>query len=763
MLRPKDTWLEIGPRAKESQLASFRLRSAFDERLEHLFKEYHEALEKLPKRRRSDLSVQHEVFSRYATTFRLELEQHIIAMDQALKDEIKSRIGVEGENRLGVALNRLGAALLQDWPFKNLSRLIAEECTALLSCKSTFLYVADSRGELNREKGFETGKFRTADILLDPIVREVLDSKKPRLVNDPTGGGGAVGASMSKKVPWTIQNLVAFPIVLGERVLGVIVCTNKDNGFTKEDTNTLSRVSGHVGVIFQKLMMQKEVPETNQFYEDLVTSAGQAIISVGQGKLTSWNEEAGRVFGYTGDEVLGKGLDMLFAEGEGERVSSRIEEILRTGAPSSFEARGIRKDGSRIHVMVTLSRLKGSSQVVGIISGMDEPRRPQSEPIQSEKTAAVDPLISWVAHELNSPLAAVVGFSDLLQERAGMDPDVVEDLRMIHTNAARCRDVVAKLLRFACKGSTQFGGFDLSQAIRDAVGLREQEMSRGGVEVSLEDEAGSLNAYGNPGQIQQAFLNLLNNAFDAVVAKGGPGSVRIQVSRTDRMGIVEFRDTGIGIPSDHLTKVFDPFFTTKGPGHGTGLGLSLSYRIVKDHGGNIRAYSEDGKGATFRVELPLSTPGLADSLPEASGEKGPEELQDKRIIVVDVERDIQFLFHRVLSKEGASVTTTGDPREALLATEQEKPDLIVTDVILPGEMNGFDLFSELRQRWPELKSKILFMSGDTVNPMMQARLDELGARMLPKPFGKQDILAAVRECLSGEPGVKPDTSKSVLV
>ncbi|MCZ6690796.1 MAG: ATP-binding protein [Planctomycetota bacterium] len=757
MPRPVDTWMDIGPRAKSSQKASFQLRAAFNDRLGNLFVEYQEALSKLPKRKRSDLSVQEEIFTRYATTFRLQLEQHIIAMDQALKDEIKSRISVEGENRLAATLNRLGSALIQDWPFNDLLRLICEECTELLSTASTIVFVVDPGGELNRHKDLETVQFANSDVVLDPIVREVLASKEHQILEDPVGEA-AMGMKKSLGGSREIQNLVAFPITIGETVLGIIVCINKKNGFSKEDTSILTRVASHAGTVFHKHMMQKEVLRTRQFYADLVASAGQAIVSLSQGKLTSWNDGARKIFGHNLDDVLLKPLDLILAPAEREGISRNLEEIYRTGLTQSFEAEGVRSDGGPIDLMVTLSPLKGHQQVVGIITDMSDQKRLQVQLIQAEKMAAVGQLISGVAHELNNPLASVIGYAELLGEEADLDPDHTRDAKMILTNAMRCKGIVSKLLRFSRKESTRFLAFDLSEAVRDSVALREREMSLRNITVSLEAESGPLTVLGSPGQMQQVFLNILNNAYDAVLEKDEAGSIRIVVDRTDRMGIVTIHDTGRGIPSDHVSEVFDPFYTTKRPGQGTGLGLSVSYRIVQNHSGQITVSSEEGKGTTFRVEIPLYEVGIQDGssgLPENEAAGG---LRDKEILVVEDEEDIGKLLERILTKEGAKVTVAGGPREALKMTEERRADLIITDVIMPGEMDGFDLFSELLHQWPELDGRILFMSGGTMNKGMLERLDQLGAQFVPKPFDRADLLEAVNGCLSADAPARPDVA-----
>ncbi|MCZ6602947.1 MAG: response regulator, partial [Planctomycetota bacterium] len=218
-------------------------------------------------------------------------------------------------------------------------------------------------------------------------------------------------------------------------------------------------------------------------------------------------------------------------------------------------------------------------------------------------------------------------------------------------------------------------------------------------------------------------------------------------------------DTGMGIPSDQLSKVFDPFYTTKRPNQGTGLGLSLSYRSVQNHGGQITVSSDEGKGTMFRVEIPLFAVGMQDGspgVPETVAAEGG--LRDKEILVVEDEEDIRTLLERILTMEGAKVTVAGCPSEALEMTKERRADVIITDVVMPGEMDGFDLFSKMVHQWPELDGRILFMSGGTMNLVMMERLDKMGAHFVPKPFERADLLEAVSGCLSAEAPARPDVA-----
>lgn len=594
------TWINIGPYAREAQAASKGLGDLFRERLDRIREKYLAELANTPQSHRSDPEVQRSILDEVLGSVRGELEERFLEMDRCLKDEIKARIELERRNRLETMFNRVGQAVLEEWPMANLIGLISEECNGLIGCGFTTIFTGDEI------------RFEGANAPLKPFVEEVLRTGTACLVDNLSGD-----PRTTVREPQTglcpIRNLLACPIVTGETTFGVIVCTDKDGGFTADDGGTLSRVAGRIGLVFYKARIQEEILETKRFYEDLVSKAGRAIVTLRDGKISSWNEVAASIFGFTATEVVGQELDLILSEGAG----SHLEDVAETGGIVSFETKGRRRDDAELDVLVTLSRMTDEADLVGIIADLTERKRLQRQVLQSEKLAAVGELIAGVAHELNNPLAAVIGYSELLREQTDLAEAVQEDLGMIHISAERCKEIVEKLLRFARKETTQFLTMSLNQVLRDTVALRQHEMELRNVEIAVEEKASLPALFGNPGQLQQVFLNLLNNAFDAIQETERAGQIRITVDQVEEMAIVEFRDSGPGIPESKLSRIFDPFFTTKQTGRGTGLGLSIAYRIVENHGGYIDVDSEDGKGSTFRVNLPLN---IAAALAEAAQE-----------------------------------------------------------------------------------------------------------------------------------------------
>jgi two-component system NtrC family sensor kinase len=230
----------------------------------------------------------------------------------------------------------------------------------------------------------------------------------------------------------------------------------------------------------------------------------------------------------------------------------------------------------------------------------------QAKLAHSEKMATIGRLVSGVAHEVNNPLAAILGFTDLLLENPEVPASAREDLQIILEETQRTKDIVQDLLSFARQRPVQRERVQVNNVLRQTIKLRSYDFASHGVEVIEEFEEELAAALGDSQQLQQAFLNILNNAYDAVQEAGQRGRIKIQTRRHNEMIEVAISDNGTGITDPQ--RIFDPFYTTKQVGKGTGLGLSICYGIVRAHGGEIQCWNnESGTGSTFVVRIPVAT------------------------------------------------------------------------------------------------------------------------------------------------------------
>jgi signal transduction histidine kinase len=252
---------------------------------------------------------------------------------------------------------------------------------------------------------------------------------------------------------------------------------------------------------------------------------------------------------------------------------------------------------------------------------LKELKQMQAQLIQTEKLSAIGEMIAGVAHEINNPLTAVIGYSQLLQIQAmGLDSQVREDVGQILQAGLRMKRIVANLLDFSRQHSPQKEYVDINRIISNSLGLRVHDLMASRIRVQTNLTPGLPRTMADRHQLQQVFVNIINNAQQAMAEKGGPGVLNVSTEhgRDDTL-LVRFQDTGPGIPQKIMGRIFDPFFTTKEVGKGTGLGLSVSYGILQEHEGRIWAESENGQGATFFVQLPvrnMAQPTHSESSPE---------------------------------------------------------------------------------------------------------------------------------------------------
>jgi two-component system NtrC family sensor kinase len=376
---------------------------------------------------------------------------------------------------------------------------------------------------------------------------------------------------------------------------------------------------------------------------------------------------------------------------------------------------------------------------------MQQVKTTQGQLIQSEKLSAVGQFVAGVAHELNNPLTAVVGFAELLQASA-TDEKMRGHLDRLAKSAHRCHKIVHNLLSFARQHPPERRAVDLRVIAEEVLDIMAYEFRTSDITI-VRDYAPDLPAtMADPHQLQQVFVNILSNARQAIEPVRREGRITVRTRRQGELVVIEFEDNGPGIRADHLARIFDPFFTTKPVGKGTGLGLSLCYGIVQEHGGRIVARSEIGHGAVFAIELPVAqtraapaviTPASASPFPKAAaGSSG------KTVLVIDDEQWILDLAGELLRAEGHAVETAQGGSQALEVLGRRKFDVIVSDWKMPG-LNGVRLYEHLCATDAAAAKRVLFMTGDVVSDTFQDFLREHGLTCLSKPFATREFRAAV--------------------
>lgn len=426
---------------------------------------------------------------------------------------------------------------------------------------------------------------------------------------------------------------------------------------------------------------------------------------------------------------LNVGGSALLADG----VDGSLPAALAAAATEATEAPSPRKvslGGSR---RVTVAALKEGGGVLLAVRDTTEEQLLQERLIQSEKMASVAELVSGVAHEVNNPLTGIVGFAQLLLAR-DLDESVRRQVQTIYSEAERAAKIVQNLQSFARRRKPARELADVNALIQRVLELRSYDFGIRGIDLSLTLDPRLPRVWVDPDQVQQVLFNVIKNAEQAMTEARGGGRLGVASAAAADGGVrVSISDDGPGIPAGVQRRIFDPFFTTKEAGQGTGLGLAISYSIVDEHGGRIWAENRPEGGAVFHIELPPGAPERPDSAVPAGESPREARTRNLRVLVVDDEESIRVLLEDILSLDSHRVSTACSGAEALSLLDGERFDIIVTDLKMPG-MDGASFYGTVRQRDPELARRVIFITGDTVNPETKSFLQGVTNPVLSKPF-----------------------------
>jgi two-component system NtrC family sensor kinase len=488
------------------------------------------------------------------------------------------------------------------------------------------------------------------------------------------------------------------------------------------------------------------------------------VVADVEDRIVEFNPAAEAMFGMPRERALG--LSMAEAIIPPRLRDAYLQGMVRVahGDPDRILGRRIRRvaqraDGSEFAVEAVIWRVEVDGRVywTGSITDRSEAHeaaaqieRQREQLRQSEKLAAMGSLLAGVAHELNNPLAIVMGRASLLEEKTGQHDELAplaSDVRRIREAAERCGRIVRAFLNMARRKPAERGAVQLNDLVRAALDLVGYTLRSHGITTDLALAEALPELQADADQVGQVVLNLIVNAQQALMTQQtADRRLALATGQTGRSLWLSVADNGPGVAPEMRERIFEPFYTTKGEGLGTGLGLSVSRGIARGHGGELVAEAAPGGGACFRLTLPLLGPGAPAAASSATAAPA-ETAATARILVVDDESEIADLMRAMLESAGYEVSTAESGAVALEMLGITRFDAVVSDLRMP-DIDGAALWREVRQQQPALARRMLFVTGDTLSPGAQQFLATARCRALDKPFGKGELLAAVQALLA---------------
>jgi PAS domain S-box-containing protein len=503
----------------------------------------------------------------------------------------------------------------------------------------------------------------------------------------------------------------------------------------------------NIEMALYKHSMLKKIKESERKYRNLFEMSKDAIYITRDEIIVDVNQAFLDLFGTTKTEIIGTNIRNRYISPEDmDKVKGKMEE---QGFVKDFEVRLEKKDGTGIDCTTTTFLRRGKERSIagiqGIIRDNTKQKKLQNQLIQSEKMAAIGTLTSGFAHEFNNLIQIMRGYTEFAHQTKKIE-DMTEALEVVLKISDKSSDIIKDLLSFSSNKTIQKEKADIVEIMESVLSLIEDQLEK--MNIKIEREYEELPAVEvNKGEIQQVFLNIINNARDAMMPKGG--KLEVNIKKENDNALISIKDTGRGIKKNEMMKLFEPFYTTKREEEnefkGTGLGLSVSYAIVKRHKGRIEVESEEGKWSVFTIKIPIkSTKEEKARVIDKSKER--KNLRALNILAVDDEEEIDRMLEKWISWEGHEVTTVNSGRKAISQVKKTNFDIIFLDLVMPG-ISGEETLIKIKKISP--KTKIIIMTGKLKDTQFLEELVQKGAdSYIRKPFSIKEIIDNIKKSQS---------------
>ncbi len=563
--------------------------------------------------------------------------------------------------------------------------------------------------------------------------------------------------TQSKCIISGYESVALIPLKAGTKLIGLLLVNYPLIGkFNKNKIEILERLASSLAIGLSQRLTEIALKESEKKYRSLIENAHEAIFITQDEKIKFPNYRTEELTGYTLNDLSEMHFANFIHPDDKLMIIDRYHKRLKgDNPPNTYNYRIIKKTGETVWVQTNLVNItwENNPAILVFIRDISKLRKLEHQLQQSQKMESVGRLAGGVAHDYNNISTIVLGYAELALEEIKEGSSLHENIIEIIEAAKRSADITKQLLAFARQQTISPKVLDLNYAVENMIKMLRRLI---GEDIDLAWKPSNKLGYVkiDPTQIDQILVNLCVNSRDAIK---GVGKITIETRNVifdeeycaDHAGfkiggyiMLAVSDNGVGITYEQQDKIFEPFFTTKEIGHGTGLGLSTVYGIVKQNNGFINVYSEPDKGTTIKIYLPKNIEEFYEEYPDIP--ISYTKCRGETILIVEDDNSIMKLTERILKDNGYVILSAQNSNEAIrLANEHtSKIDLLLTDVVMP-EINGSELAKELQRKYEGLK--VLFMSGYTANVIVhQGVLDE-GVNFIAKPFSREDLTTKIRE------------------
>ncbi len=540
-----------------------------------------------------------------------------------------------------------------------------------------------------------------------------------------------------------MKSFIAVPIFVQGIFYGLLGCdaTREKRKWKLKEGVALRTIAENISRSIERQGVSEQIKSQKIKFESVVKNSSEGIILIDQNHRINLINPAGRTMlrslacSQKSNQFLKQISDVSIPEIWKELSSENTGFIKKEVVTSSKNKR---------FFSATFSAVKNVSQkLTGIVinlSDMTESRQTQEKLVQSSKLASLGQLAAGVAHELNNPLTSIMGFTQLsLKER--LSPDLRENLEKILKDGKRAQSIVKNMLDFSHRGNSKFEKGNINETIDHALVLMGKQLEVNDIKLVRNFDDNAPLAFYDRGELQQVFLNLIQNTFDAIVNDQVGNFLEIRTKNINgEKIIIHFTDDGPGIPEDVQHRIFDPFFTTKDPGAGTGLGLSISYKIIQKHGGAMTVKSEPGNGTIFTIVLPTRLKEMDEDEYEMaaelfSGAKG-------KIMLFDDGQERSNIVN-MLNCDGHEVVENYDIEDSMKKLADREFDLLIIDLKRLQYIKN-SMIEELENDW---KNHILFVADFSIGPRFKEKFLEEGILVVSKDVKSREFARVVNQTL----------------